>query len=145
MMKLVSMMVAVAGLLAAGEDEGRRCNLASLKGTYGTILTGTKPSGPPPAPLEQLIGVALSTFDGQGHSTGIDNIHGAISGGTPDRPGTGTYTINEDCSGAATLLNAGAPPLEMRFVLVDGGKEFRGVIVSPAVMVTFSGRKLGSP
>src|SRR5215469_6794871 len=142
-MKFVSMMMAVAGLLAAGEGEGHRCSLASLKGTYGTILTGTKPSGPPPAPLEQIIGVALNTFDGQGHSTGIDNIHSAISGGTPDRPGTGTYTINEDCSGTATLLNAGSPPLEMRFVVVDGGKEFRGVIVSPAtVMVTFSGRKL---
>jgi hypothetical protein len=143
MLKIVTVMLAVAGLLAAGDGEGRRCSLASLKGTYGTILTGTKPSGPPPAPLEQLIGVALSTFDGQGHSTGIDNIHGAISGGTPDRPGTGTYTINEDCSGSAILVNAGAPPLEMRFIVVDGGKEFRGIIVSPAtVMVTFNGRKL---
>jgi len=85
-------------------------HLASLKGVYGTILTGTKPSGPPPAPLEQMIGVALSTFDGQGHSTGIDNIHGTISGGTPDRPGTGTYTIDEDCTGTAILVNAGAPP-----------------------------------
>src|SRR5215471_21284613 len=119
MMKLVSMMVVVAGLLAAGDGEGRRCSLGSLKGAYGTILTGTKPSGPPPAPLEQLIGVALNTFDGQGHSTGIDNIHGAISGGTPDRPGKGTYTINEDCSGSAILVNAGAPPLEMRFIVVD--------------------------
>jgi hypothetical protein len=143
MLKIVTMMLAVAGLLAAAGGEKRPCSLASLKGTYGTILTGTKPSGPPPAPLEQMIGVALSTFDGQGHSTGIDNIHGAISGGTPDRPGIGTYTINEDCSGSATLVNEGAPPLEMRFVVVDGGKEFRGVIVSPStVMVTFSGRKL---
>ena len=143
MLKLVSMTFAVAGLLAAGEGRGGGCSLASLKGTYGTLLTGTKPSGPPPAPLEQLIGVALSTFDGEGHSTGIDNLHGAISGGTPDRPGTGTYTINEDCSGSATLVNAGAPPLEMRFIVVDGGKEFRGVIVSPAtVMVTFNGRKI---
>jgi len=31
----------------------------------------------------------------------------------------------------------------MRFIVVDGGKEFRGITVSPAtVMVTFSGRKL---
>ena len=143
MLKIVTVMLAVAGLLAAGDGEGRRCSLASLKGTYGTILTGTKPSGPPPAPLEQLIGVALNTFDGEGHSTGIDNIHSAISGGIPDRPGTGTYTINEDCSGTATLLNAGSPPLEMRFVVVDGGKEFRGIIVSPAtVMVTFNARKI---
>jgi hypothetical protein len=143
MLKFISMMLAVAGLLAVGEGQGRGCSVQSLNGTYGTILTGTKPSGPPPAPLEQLIGVALTTFDGQGHSTGIDNTHGAISGVTTDRPGTGTYTINEDCSGTAILLNTGAPPLELRIVVVDNGKEFRGVVVSPAtVMVTFNGRKI---
>ena len=51
MLKIVTMTLAAAGLLAAGDGEGRRCSLASLKGTYGTILTGTKPSGPPPAPF----------------------------------------------------------------------------------------------
>jgi hypothetical protein len=143
MLKFVSMMLAVAGLLAAGEGEGRRCSLESLKGTYGTILTGTKPSGPPPAQLEQFIGVALNTYDGQGHSTGSDNIHGAITGLTTDRPGTGTYTINEDCSGTGTLLNTGAPPLELRFVVLDNGKEIRGVVMSPAsVMVTFISRRI---
>jgi hypothetical protein len=143
MLKIMTMLLGVTSLLAAQKVEGRHCSLASLKGTYGTILSGTKPSGPPPAPLEQFIGVALNTFDGQGNSTGIDNIHASISGVTTDRPGTGTYTINEDCSGKAILLNQGAPPLEMRFVVVDSGKEFQGVIVSPtSVMATFNGRKL---
>jgi hypothetical protein len=143
MLKLVTMMLAVAGSLAAGEKEHRTCSLETLKGTYGTILTGTKPSGPPPAPLEQFIGVVLTTYDGQGHSTGVDNIHNAISGVTTDRPGTGTYTINEDCSGTGILLNPGAPPLELRFVVLDSGKEIRGIVVSPAsVMVTFSGKRI---
>lgn len=143
MLKTVTMLLAVTGLLAAQEGEGSHCNLGSLKGTYGTILSGTKPTGPPPAPLEQFIGVALTTFDGQGHSVGIDNIHAAISGVTLDRAGTGTYTINEDCSGTAFLFNPGAPPLEMRFVVVNNGKEFRGIIVSPtSVMVTFSAKKI---
>jgi hypothetical protein len=143
MLKVTCIVFAAAGLLAAGQGERRRCNLASLKGTYGTILTGTKPSGAPPAPLEQFTGLALSTFDGQGHSTGIDNIHGVLSGVIADRPGTGTYTINADCSGAATMVNQGAPPLEMKFIIVDGGKEFRGIIVSPlTVVVTFNARRL---
>jgi len=144
MLKIVSMMLAFAGgLLAAGEREGRACSVATLKGTYGTIVTGTRPSGPPPAPLEQMIAVALTHFDGQGHSTGTDNIHGSISGAATDRPATGTYTINEDCSGTMTLLITGAPPLELRVVVVDKGKEFRGVVMSPAsVMVTFNGRRI---
>jgi len=142
MLKIVSMMLAVAGsLLAAGE--GRDCSVATLKGTYGTIVTGTRPSGPPPAPLEQMIAVALTHFDGQGRSTGTDNIHGSISGAATDRPATGTYTIKEDCSGTMTLLIAGAPPLELRVVVVDKGKAFHGVVMSPAsVMVTFNGRRI---
>jgi hypothetical protein len=141
MLKIVTMLLAVTGLLAA--QDGRRCNLTSLKGNYGTILSGTKPSGPPPAPLEQFIGVALNNFDGQGHSTGIDNIHAAISGVTTDRAGTGTYTIDDDCSGRAFLFSPGAPPLELRFVVVNNGEEFRGIVVSPtSVMVTFNAKKI---
>jgi hypothetical protein len=142
MIKFVTITLAAAGLLAAGEGEGRGCSLATLKGTYGSILTGIKPAGPPPAASEQMIGVALTTYDGQGHSTGVDNIHSALSGVTTDRPGTGTYTVNEDCSGTGILLKAGAPPLELRFVIVDKGKEIRGIVVSPATMVTFNARKL---
>jgi len=143
MLKVVTILLAVTGLLAAEEVKGRHCNLESLKGTYGTILSGTKPTGPPPAPLEQFVGVALTTFDGQGQSTGVDNINAAISGVITDRAGTGTYTINPDCSGTAVLFNPGAPPLQMRFVVVDDGKEFRGIIVSPAsVTVTFNAKKI---
>ena len=98
------------GCICRSGGAGRHCNLESLKGTYRTLLSGTKPSGPPPAPLEQLIGVALTTFDGQGHSVGIDNIHAAISGVTLDRQGIGTYTINENCSGTAFLFNLGVCP-----------------------------------
>lgn len=144
MLKFLTLMLAVVGLLSADEGKGRGCTLASLKGTYGSIVSGTKPSGPPPNGVqEQTIGVALTTYDGQGHSTVIDNFHNAVSGLTTDRTGTGTYTINEDCSGTGILFNAGAPPLELRFVVLDNGKEIRGIVVSPAsVMVTFTGRKI---
>jgi len=139
----VSMMIAAVSPLAAADGEGRGCSNATLKGEYGFILTGTKPSGPPPAPLEQMIGLALTRFDGAGNSTGTDNIHSSISGLAPDRPGTGTYSIKEDCTGVFTLLNVGAPPLEGRLVVVDKGKEVRTVTTSPAtVMVTGIGRKL---
>jgi hypothetical protein len=42
-----------------------------------------------------------------------------------------------------TLLITGAPPLELRVVVVDKGKELRGVVMSPAsVIVTFNGRRI---
>lgn len=143
MLKFMGLTLAVAGLLTAGEGEGRGCSLATLKGTFGSIVTGTRPSGPPPAPLEQMIGVVLTRFDGLGNLTSTDNIHGSISGLAPDRPVTGTYTVNEDCTGTMTRVSAGAPSLELRFVLVDKGREIRTAVMSPAtVMVTSIGRKI---
>ena len=143
MLKIVSLMLAVAGLLAAGEGEGRGCSLESLKGNWGFVVNGTRPSGPPPAALEQMIGVVRRHFDGLGNLTGTENIHGSISGLVPDRLVTGTYSINEDCSGTMNLTAPGITPLEMRFVLVDKGKEIRAAVMSPAtVMVTANGRRM---
>ena len=143
MLKIVSLALAVAGVLAPAEKEGRGCSLATLKGDYGFAVTGTRPSGPPPAPLEQMVGVVLRTFDGLGHLTGTENIHGSISGLVPDRQVTGTYSVNEDCSGTMNLTAAGIPPLEMRFVIVNKGKEIQAAVMSPAtVMVTANGSKI---
>ena len=140
----VSMMLAAVSPLAAADGEGRGCSNATLKGDYGFILTGTNASGPPPAPLQQIIGVGMVRFDGAGNFTQTDNIHGSITGFTaPDRPGSGTYSIKEDCTGVSTLLIPGQPPVERRFVVVDKGKEVRTAVMSPATtMVTAIARKL---
>jgi hypothetical protein len=90
-----------------------------------------------------MVGVVLRTFDGFGNLTGTENIHGSLSGLVPNRQVTGTYTINDDCSGTMNLTAPGIPPIEMRFVLVDRGKEIRAAVMSPAnIMVTANGRKL---
>jgi hypothetical protein len=130
--------------LAAADGEGRGCSNATLKGHCGFILSGTKPSGPPPAPLEQMIGLSITYFDGTGGATQTDNIHGSMTGlVAPDRPGTGSYSINPDCTGTGLLLNAGTPPLEVRYVIVNNGKEVLVAVMSPAnVMVSGTGKKL---
>jgi len=94
--------------------------------------------------METVVGVALTNFDGNGNLTQTDNIHGSISGfPAPDRAGTGTYSINADCTGTMTLDNAGAPPLTLRIVVVDNGSEVRTAVVSPlAVMVSSNGRRV---
>ena len=114
-----------------------------MKGTYGSLITGTKPSGAPPAPLEQTIGVVIQEFDGFGHLTRTDNVHSSISGQGVNLPGSGTYSINEGCSGTMNLSIQGAPPLEVQFVVADKGREFRAIVMSPpAVIVTAIGRKI---
>jgi hypothetical protein len=33
-----------------------------------------------------------------GNFTQVDNIHGSVTGWVPNRPGSGTYQVNPDCT-----------------------------------------------
>jgi hypothetical protein len=124
-----------------GRGTGRQCDEGTLRGKYGYSVTGLRP-GVGGAP-EQFVGVALATFDGHGHFTQVDNVHGP-SGATTDRQNFGTYTVNADCSGTSTLHVQGVPfPIETRDVIVDNGTEIRSAVVSPPPIVVSSvGRKV---
>jgi hypothetical protein len=137
-------LLAAVGLWARDRDDHRGCSLGTLRGEYGFSISGTRPTVVNGATeIEQMIGVALTTFDGDGNLTQIDNIHGSISGypaSAADRPGTGTYTLGENCTGTISLTNEGAPTLTLRIVVVKNGKEIRTIVTNPAlVMVTSSG------
>ncbi len=88
--------------------------------------------------------MVIQIFDGQGSFSQTDNMKGSVSGITPNRPGSGTYSVNPDCTGTYTLNNKGVPfPIVTQMVIVDGGAEFRGVVVSPQpVMISANGRKM---
>ncbi len=47
-----------------------------------------------PGSIEQAIGVVIQIFDGQGKFSQTDNVKGSISGIIPNRPGSGTYSVN---------------------------------------------------
>jgi hypothetical protein len=129
------------------------CTNATLEGDYGFIVTGTRPSAPG-GPVETVVGVAMTHFDGNGNLTQTDNIHGSITGlAAPNRQGTGSYTINPDCTGAMKLSNPGSPTLTLAIVVVDDGNEVRAAVVDPTasvnagtsapqVMVTSNGRRV---
>jgi hypothetical protein len=123
------------------DDADQGCNEATLKGTYGVQIQGTR-LAPPPAPagtIESVIGILIRDYDGEGNFTQVNNEKGSVSGiGPVDRQGFGTYQVNEDCTGAHELQIPGVPFLITdRFVIVDHGREVRHFVVSPApVMVT---------
>jgi hypothetical protein len=138
-------------LMAAAAGQAQTvCSNATLKGDYGLQIVGTRPAPSvvsgiqaTPGTIEQVAGVVVQIFDGAGGFTQTDNVKGSLSGITFDRPGTGTYSVNPDCSGTFTVNNPGAPPLVNRFVIVDNGQAFTTVVVSPqAVMVTATGKKM---
>jgi hypothetical protein len=126
------------------------CSNATLKGYYGVQISGTRPAPSilsgiqaTPGTIEQVVGVAIQIFAGDGTFTQTDNVKGSLSGITPDRAGTGTYSVNPDCTGTYTVNNPGNPPIVNRFVIVDNGQGFLTAVVSPqAVLVTATGKKM---
>ena len=118
-----------AGVGRADGDGGKRapraCSDASLRGAYGLQFQGTRPVRPPfPPGTEAFIGIAIRTYDGEGQFTQISNVKGAVIGVEADVESTGTYQVNEDCSGSDTLQPFdGAPVVTDRLVIVDNGRE----------------------
>jgi hypothetical protein len=120
----------------AHSKKNRRCSDATIAGTYGIQVSGIRPSAPG-GPLESIIGVVIRHYDGNGEFTQIDNVKGSISGIVPDRPGFGTYQVNEDCSAVVQLQPGPGILLEERLVIVDDGNGmFSMTSLPPPVMVT---------
>lgn len=136
--------------LVAGAQCQTVCSNATLKGYYGVQISGTRPapsvlSGVQamPGTTEQVVGVSIQIYDGDGTFIQTDNVKGSLSGITPNRAGTGTYSVNADCTGTFTVNNPGNPPIVNSFVIVDNGQAFLTAVVSPQpVLVTATGRKM---
>src|SRR5712691_7612484 len=124
---IASLMLASACVYADDRGAANGCSNATLKGAYGFTVTGTRPTGPPPAPLEQFVGFAITLFDGEGGLTQpVGSSHGSIASDSPADTGSGTYSLNADCSGTMTLNITSRTPavlLELWIVVVDGGKQ----------------------
>jgi hypothetical protein len=122
------------------------CTEATIRGTYGIQMQGTNPV--PPAlggGSQTVIGVVIRTYDGVGAFTQVDNVKGSVTGIVTDRPGSGTYQVNEDCT-AVTLFQPGPGiTLEERMVIVDKGHEIRTIVSSPqSVMVSSVQKRIDS-
>jgi hypothetical protein len=76
-------------------------------------------------------GIARVVFDGQGNFTQTDYEQITISGQAPipfisDRHGSGTYTIEPDCTGTEKLITGGKEH-DSTLVLVNHGKKIFSV------------------
>src|SRR6201993_3932640 len=117
---------------SVGPGSGLPWPETTIRGTYGIQMQGTGPVPPPVGGTQTLIGVVRRTYDGMGNFTQIDNIHGSVTGWVPDRQGSGTYQVNPDCTAATQFVpGPGAPVIEERLVIIDGGSELYSATVSP--------------
>jgi len=115
-----------------GKPGHKGCSNRTLFGDYGGQIEGTIIG--PNLLLRTLV---MFHFDGQGTLTLVDHV--VLNGVPPDqewRPGSGTYTVNSDCTGSAAI--SADPPIPLHFVVVKRGKEFRGVVDGNAITVNAS-------
>ena len=92
----------------------------TIQGDYGSQIEGTILG--PNLPFR---GLAMAHFDGKGNITQADHI---VFNGIPPliewTPGTGTYTVNPDCTGSAVINSpSGQGPVNLHFVVVNNGKQ----------------------
>jgi hypothetical protein len=144
---LAAVIVSGGRLIATGgsavaQETGFHCTEGTIRGTYGIQMQGTLPV--PPAlggGTQAVVGVVVRTYDGAGSFTQVDNIKGSVTGIVPDRPGSGTYQVNADCS-AVTLFQPGPGiTIEERMVIVGHGTEIRSIASSPLAVMTSAVQK----
>ena len=132
-------------VLSAGSAraEGPACSEATLRGDYGFTVTGQILGGPTAGPVT---GVAMTSFEGNGNLTQVDHIvHNGSLPAVDWRPGTGTYSLNPDCTGTMEIdFTDGSPSLHLSIVVVRLGREIRTVVSNPGTALTSIGIKKDS-
>jgi hypothetical protein len=131
--------VVFAAMMAAGalsQAQAQPCSNASLKGTYGFHAFATIVSPGSPGTPRAIMGVFTMDGDGRFTANVTLNDNGTI---IPNQGagGVGTYIVNADCTG--TLFTGG--DTSVMLVVVDGGKEFYQMRISPSNIVVFGTTK----
>jgi|SRR5215469_1246240 len=120
------------------------CSVATLSGNYAFTQPGftTKNTmGLNPLPLAV---VGVSAFDGAG------NVSVTFTDQGPGKPsyipvhnvtGSGTYSVNSDCTGSITGTSGGAAGITFDIVIIGGGTEVFGINTTPFVIATADFKK----
>lgn len=127
---LLAMGVPSGAQQSAAEIGGASCSNRTLFGDYGVQIEGILL-----APNWTLRTVAMVHFNGDGTFT---YVHYRVINGTPVTPDwvsdSGTYSVSSNCT--ATAVFGG--PIPVHLVIVNNGKDFRGVVDGEAITLVGS-------
>lgn len=144
-MKLHILFVLLVLALAASSltANANACSNSTIKGSYAFTIHGSilLPNG-----SSLLVdGVVKQTFDGFGNLTQVDAV--AIGGNlTPGwRPGTGTYSVNADCTGTQTVVVPGMPDLHLQIIVAQSGNTIHQVVVDSGFATIAEGERVHAP
>ena len=104
------------------------CTNAGVKGNFGFETTGLFVAGAPTTGWVGFIGELKLRVNPSGEGVISGHIAGAEGSTTlAEEPVTGSYTVDRDCKGTATITPKGQPEMHFSFVVVDCGKELLAV------------------
>jgi hypothetical protein len=102
------------------------CTNAGVKGSFGFEATGLFVAGAPVTGPVAFIGELKLSVNSSGDGVIIGRVSGSEDGTIftfAEEPVTGTYSVNPDCTGTATIAPKGQSALNFTFLVVDGGNE----------------------
>ena len=107
----------------------RHCSNRTLSGDYGFAVEGQLS----PAPGVTLAGrgVTMTHFDGEGNLTQVDSLIIGESPVSDWSPVTGTYHVNNNCTGTMSLLTSTGGFVNLRMVVVRHDTEIHTVVWPP--------------
>jgi hypothetical protein len=106
------------------------CTNAGVKGSFGFQTTGVFLAGAPATGPVAFIGELTLSVNASGDGVIDGKIAGSEDGTIftfKEEPVTGSYSVNTNCLGKATITPTGHSPLNFSFVVVDGGKEMLAI------------------
>jgi hypothetical protein len=117
------------------EASAGRCTRASLKGKFGYSYSGTVRG------FGAIAAVGPIDFDGNGNTSATYSVN--LDGSNFLGSFTGTYTVNDDCTGSITIdLPMLGTSSNGRFVIINKGKDAFFMGTDEGVTVTGVARKL---
>jgi len=119
------------------------CSDSTIRGSYAFTIHGSiiLPDGS----TLLVDGLAKQTFDGNGNFTQVDAV--AVGGNLPPgwRPGSGTYSVNRDCTGTQTIVIPGNPDVHLQLIVAQSGNTIHQVVIDPGVAATAEGERVKAP
>ena len=127
----------LSGAAWAGGGEDFGCSNAVLKGEYAFGVTTY-------SPVPGVV-AGIKVFDGNGNLTQRDYIGDSSPAEfAPKGQETGTYTVNSDCTGTATINYPDGSWINLELVVVSHGREFHTVVSSLSMAGVLQPANIGS-
>jgi hypothetical protein len=104
------------------------CSNAGVMGRFGFETTGVFLAGAPATGWVAFLGDLKFTVNPSGEGVISGHVAGSEGDTTlPFAPVTGSYTVDKDCRGRATISPKGRSEMHFSLVVVDGGKEMLAI------------------